>query len=229
MNINYLEFDLLSYDESLKLQRKLQEEIINENNDEGYFMLLEHPPVITVGLRGKEEHIINLDQIPVFEIERGGEVTLHAPGQIVGYFIFPLKSLQGGLPYLVRGIEDMMIGVLERYQILGERKPGHPGIWVNGYKIGNIGISIKRWVTMHGFSFNVNVDLELFQNIIPCGMVDRKVTSMAKELNRDFTYAELKEIKKLFLCKFEEYFKCKIIIKPSSSYDEPQFINFPKP
>lgn len=211
MKVYFADLGLVPYGEALRLQRRLQDDVLEKGGVEGYFLLLEHPPVITVGLRGNEEHLLNPETIPVFEIERGGEVTLHAPGQLVGYLIFPLKSLQGGLPSLVKGIEEMMLKVLSHYHIVGERVHHHPGIWVKGYKIGNIGISIKRWVTMHGFSFNAGIDLELFKFIVPCGMTERKVTSLTRELNRPFLKEDMQEVKGLFIAGFEEVFGLKLV------------------
>ncbi len=211
MKVYFADLGLVSYGEALELQRKLQNDVIEKGSNEGFFLLLEHTPVITVGLRGKEEHILNSEDIPVFEVERGGEVTLHAPGQVVGYFILPLKGLHGGLPYMIRGVEDMMLKVLNNYQITGEKVQHHPGMWVKGNKIGNIGISIKKWVTMHGFSFNVSINLDLFNYIIPCGMQERKVTSLVRELNKPFSEEDMIEVKKLFRNGFEEVFGIKLV------------------
>ncbi|MBT9130551.1 MAG: Octanoyltransferase [candidate division WS2 bacterium] len=211
MNILFYDLGLTDYLKVLELQRDLQKRVIEDNSDKGYFLLTEHEPVITMGLRAKREEIIEWGKIPVHKIERGGAVTLHAPGQMVGYFILHLKNVQGGLPFLVKTIENMMINILTQYNIKGVRKEKHPGVWVVENKIGSIGISLKQWVTMHGFSFNVNVDLNLFQYVVPCGLTQRNLTSIAMELERLMSGEEIKAIKDSLSYGFEEAFNTKLV------------------
>lgn len=211
MNIFFYDLGLTDYLKVLELQRDLQTRVIEDNSDKGYFLLTEHQPVITMGLRAKREEIIEWGEIPVHKVERGGAVTLHAPGQTVGYLILPLKSCPGGLPFLVKTIESMMINVLTQYDIKGVRKEKHPGVWVGENKIGNIGISLKQWVTMHGFSFNVNVDLSLFQYIVPCGLSKRNLTSIAREVGSLLTEDEIKAIKDSLGDEFEKAFNTKLV------------------
>lgn len=211
MNIIFYDLGLTDYLKVLEVQRNLQKRVIEENSDKGYFLLTEHQPVITMGVRAKREEIIEWGKIPVHKVERGGAVTLHAPGQIVGYLVIPLKNCQGGLPFLVNTVEKMMINILTKYNIEGVRKDKHPGVWVGDNKIGNIGISLKRWVTMHGFSFNVNVDLDLFQYIVPCGLAKRNLTSIAREVGRLLSMEEINTIKDSLVYEFEKAFNTKIV------------------
>ncbi len=153
--------------------------------------LLEHPPTITLGRRAERIDVL-VDGarlaalgIGVHETNRGGLVTYHGPGQLVGYPICALRELTGGdVVRFVSGLEETLIRVLDRYGIRGEREAGHRGVWVGGAKIGAVGVAISRGVTMHGFALNLQPDLAHFGLIRPCGLADRGVTSVAALLGR---------------------------------------------
>nr|WP_283761148.1 lipoyl(octanoyl) transferase LipB [Roseofilum halophilum] len=155
-----------------------------ENPDlDDVLLLLEHPPVYTLG-RGATLDFLKFDpQHPPAElhrVERGGEVTYHCPGQLVGYPILNLTYYQRDLHWYLRQLETVLIETLEVYGLKADRLPGLTGVWLNGYKVGAIGIKVSRWITMHGFSLNVNSDLEGFKAIVPCGIGDRPVGTLTQ-------------------------------------------------
>jgi lipoyl(octanoyl) transferase len=166
-------------------------------------LLLEHPPVITLGVKTRhgDKHIIASDEelsrqgVGVFETGRGGDVTYHGPGQLVGYPIFDLKPDRCDVHKYVRDIEESLILALGEFGITGGRVKGLSGVWVGDpgreRKIAAIGVRISRWITSHGFALNVATDLRHFQLIVPCGITDRTVTSMESELGRAVPMAEI--------------------------------------
>jgi lipoyl(octanoyl) transferase len=154
-------------------------------------LLLEHdPPVFTLGSSARAEHVLfpaealRARGFDVFETGRGGDVTYHGPGQVVGYPILDLSPDRRDVHRYVRDLEEVMIRVCQDHGLAGERLPGLTGAWVGGDKIGAIGVRISRWVTSHGFAFNVNTDLAHFQMIVPCGIRDHGVTSLERLLGR---------------------------------------------
>lgn len=146
-------------------------------------LLLEHPPVYTLG-RGASLDFVRFSQKnpppELHRIERGGEVTYHCPGQLVGYPILNLQRHQPDLHWYLRQLEEILIRVLAHYGLAGERIPGLTGVWVEGHKVAAIGIKVSRWITMHGFALNVCPDLAGFREIVPCGICDRPVGSLAQ-------------------------------------------------
>ncbi len=191
MKIQIAKMGLIEYDKALKIQEKLWELRHNGIIDDT-FLLLEHKPVLTLGRRGNYENIIlskealQNEGINIFEVSRGGDVTYHGPGQIVGYPIMDLNYLGKDSKEFVWNIQEVIIRLLNNeYGINAERDDKkYTGVWVNDKKITAIGIAIKHWVTMHGFAFNVNTDLTHFKWITPCGITDRGVTSMEQELGQ---------------------------------------------
>lgn len=143
---------------------------------------LEHPPVFTMGLNGKKEHLLNIKNIPVIDIDRGGQVTYHGPGQLVIYTLIDLKRLNIGVKNLVTIIEQSIIHLLKQYGIEAEGKDNAPGVYVNGEKIAALGLRIKRNKSYHGLSLNIDMDLAPFQQINPCGYKGMPVTQL-KDLN----------------------------------------------
>ncbi len=141
--------------------------------------LTEHDPVFTQGQAGKAEHVLAPGAIPIVQSDRGGQVTYHGPGQITAYFLFDLRRLGLGVRDLVTGIERSMVRVIEPYGILGEPRADAPGVYVNGNKIGSLGLRVKRGCSYHGLSLNVDMDLEPFSRINPCGLFGMEVTHMA--------------------------------------------------
>lgn len=152
---------------------------------EDTLILVEHPPVITLGKSAEDSHILFAEDylkaqgVEVHQIERGGDVTYHGPGQIVGYPIFDIKHGGIGIRTFVENLEQLFIRLLkEEFDIPAGKDPVHTGVWVEGSKITAIGLAVKRGVTMHGFAFNVNTNMSHFQLIVPCGIADRGVTSL---------------------------------------------------
>ena len=138
--------------------------------------LLEHPPVFTLGLAGKPEHVLNAGDIPVVQIDRGGQVTYHGPGQLVVYLLLDLRRRTLSVRELVRRMEAALISLLADYGIRAERKAGAPGVYVNGVKIAALGLRVRRGASYHGLALNVDMDLEPFSRINPCGYPGLAVT-----------------------------------------------------
>jgi lipoyl(octanoyl) transferase len=146
-------------------------------------MLLEHPPVYTLGQGADPSFIkfdLNQETHSVYRTERGGEVTYHCPGQLVGYPILDLKGFQPDLHWYLRQLEEVIIQTVRQWGLVGSRVPGLTGVWIDDCKVAAIGIKVSRWITMHGFALNVCPDLAGFQQIVPCGITDRPVGSLAQ-------------------------------------------------
>jgi lipoyl(octanoyl) transferase len=176
---------LVPYAVAWEWQRSHVEQRIFKANLEDILLLLEHPPVYTLGTGASLDHLKfdpNNSDRQVYRVERGGEVTYHCPGQIVGYPILNLCYYRQDLHWYLRQLEEVIIRVLSNYGLEGYRIPGLTGIWLEGYKVAAIGIKVRRWITMHGFSLNVCPDLSGFQDIVPCGIVDKPVGSIAQFL-----------------------------------------------
>lgn len=141
--------------------------------------LVEHPPVFTQGQAGRAEHVLTPGDIPVIQVDRGGQVTYHGPGQIVAYPLIDIKRLQMGVRTLVTGIEDTIIDVLKSYSVEAQTMKGAPGVYIDGVKIASLGLRIRRGRSFHGLAFNINMDLEPFQRINPCGFQGLQVTNLA--------------------------------------------------
>lgn len=168
-------------------------------------VLLEHPPVYTLGHAARDEFLrFNPadNEIPVHRIERGGEVTYHCPGQVVGYPILNLRRYQQDLHWYLRQLEEVLIRVISHYGLIGERIAGLTGVWVNDHKIAAIGIKVSRWITMHGFALNVCPDLAGFNQIVPCGIGDRPVGALAQFIPSISTM----EVQTLLLKEFAQVF-----------------------
>ena len=176
------------YAEALELQRDLCRRRVTGETAEDLLLLVEHDPVITLG-RGTRAASLPLSPgelerlgIPVVEVERGGDVTYHGPGQLVGYPILDLGGHRKDLHWYLRTLEDALILALGRLDVEAERRPGLTGVWTAGRKIASIGIHVKQWVTLHGFALNVATDLSAFDLIVPCGIENVVMTSVAEEL-----------------------------------------------
>ena len=202
---------LIGYQEALELQRELVEER-RANRIPDLLLLLQHPPVITLGVRSEtaranvvatSERLAELG-IEVHETGRGGDVTYHGPGQIVGYPILDLRPDRCDVHKYVRDLEEVMIRTCADYGISAGRITGLTGTWVGAEKIGAIGIRISRWITSHGFAFNVRTDLDHFKLIVPCGISDRGVTSL--ELLTGRTIA-LDAVEDALIRRFSEVFE----------------------
>jgi lipoyl(octanoyl) transferase len=190
---------VVSYGESVEMQKSLVEERRAERVPD-LLILLRHPPVITLGVRAtSRSHILATDArleqlgIGVHDSGRGGDVTYHGPGQVVGYPIMDLRPDRCDVHRYVRDIEEVMIRVCLDYGLEAGRIAGLTGVWVGPEKIGAIGIRISRWVTSHGFAFNVSTDLSCFELVVPCGIADRGVTSLAKLTGKEVPLAEVED------------------------------------
>ena len=157
-------------------------------------LFVEHPHVITAGRSAHKENLLATQGIPIFDIERGGDVTYHGPGQLVGYPIFLLRDDERDLHVYLRNLEEALIRALARFDLPGERKSGWTGVWTAGgaRKLASIGVAVKRWVTMHGFALNVSTDLARFSAINPCGLDAAVMGSMSGELGRPISLDAVK-------------------------------------
>ncbi len=185
-----------------------------------YLLFVEHPPVYTLGKSGKMEHVLINEQqleqngIEFYHTNRGGDITFHGPQQIVGYPILDLEKFYTDIGRYLRELEEVIILTLAEYGIAGGRSQGETGVWIDSAlkgkerKICAMGVRCSRWITMHGFALNVNTDLNYFNHIIPCGIQNKKVTSIKEELGREVDMQEVKERLKL---NFERVFDVKII------------------
>lgn len=183
-------------------------------------LFVEHNPVYTLGKNGKEAHVL-IDEneraarnIEYYHINRGGDITFHGPEQLVGYPILDLEKFKPDLGWYLRGLEEVIILTMAEYGLKGERSAGETGVWIDPdikgreRKICAMGIKCSRWITMHGFAFNVNTDLRYFDFIVPCGIENKQVTSMKKELGIDLSMDEVKtKVKK----NFEKVFLCRLV------------------
>ena len=172
---------LVPYLKAWEWQRSLVAERRRNPDLEDVLLLLEHPPVYTLGQAANPEFLRfapGATQWEVYRTERGGEVTYHCPGQLVGYPILNLRFYRQDLHWYLRQLEEVLIQVLAGYGLLGERVPGFTGVWLEGRKVGAIGIKVSRWITMHGFALNVCPDLAGFNKIVPCGIPDKPIGSL---------------------------------------------------
>ena len=181
--IEVVEAGVVPYAEALDWQRQLAEDRIARRLDHDVLLLLQHPPVVTMGRNSHAAHVLRPDGVEVFEIERGGDVTFHGPGQLVGYPIVDLSAspYKQDLHWYLRTLEQSLIEALALLGITAERNPGYTGVWTRGKKIASIGIHVKQWVTWHGFALNVTTDLAHFDRIVPCGIPDVVMTSVERE------------------------------------------------
>lgn len=228
--VNYTHLGTMDYAECWQLQEKLMQEIIdiklaNRNAEKilptkNYLLTVEHPHVYTLGKSGKENHLLVdknfLKKINAtyYKVNRGGDITYHGYGQLVVYPILDLENFFTDIHKYVRCLEEIIIRTLKDYGIKGERSKGETGVWIDAdnpakaRKICAIGVRSSRWVTMHGLAFNINTDLKYFDYIIPCGIANKKVTSLHKELGNNINETEVR-LKVLHY--FEEIFECRII------------------
>ncbi len=205
---------LLDYQQAWDLQKELQQRRIkNECSDT--LILTEHPHTYTIGKGGGEENLVASESslkregIKVYRIERGGDITYHGPGQVVGYPILDLHDYYLDTLRFLRDLEEVIILTLKDYSVEAGRIEGLTGVWVDGEKIAALGVKMSRWVTMHGFAFNINPDLAYYQNIIPCGIADKPVTSLKKILGKEVVLDEVEEklvthFSQVFQVEFEE-------------------------
>ena len=189
------------YKSALSLQKKLQKQRI-AGNTQDTLILVEHEPVYTLGKNANQHHLLQSrdKSVEVHRIERGGDVTFHGPGQLVGYPILDLRNYKKSVSWYMRTLEELTIRVLKEFDIKGSRIKGLTGVWVGNKKIAAQGVRISRWVTMHGFSINVCPQLSYYDGIIPCGIFAYDVTSMEECLNKKLSVKKIKNsVSEIFL------------------------------
>ena len=212
--------ELLLKSTQLKSINRANEQPANQANTEHRLLMVEHPPVFTLGKSGKREHVLVSEEqlqnlgIEFYHINRGGDITYHGLQQVVGYPILDLDKFKTDLGWYLRSLEEVIIQVLAEYGLKGDRSSGETGVWLSpedpfmARKICAMGIKCSRWITMHGFALNVNTDLSHFEYIVPCGIQGKAVTSLEKELGRKVDYAEVKQKIKFH---FEQVFDCYLV------------------
>jgi lipoyl(octanoyl) transferase len=181
--IDVIEAGVVPYTEALAWQRSLAQARIEGRLARDVLLLLEHPAVVTLGRNARAGHVLGPRDVPVVEVERGGDVTFHGPGQLVGYPILDLGGYRRDLHWYLRTLEHALIEALAELGIPAERNPGYTGVWTRGggRKIASIGVHVKQWVTWHGFALNVTTDLSHFDRIVPCGIPGVVMTSVERE------------------------------------------------
>ena len=230
--VYFRDLGLMAYQEAWDYQEKLLKQNVEiktryhsaqqrqqKSTTTNYLLFVEHPPVYTFGKTGHEENVL-LDEMEMQErgilfvkTNRGGDITFHGPEQIVGYPILDLEKFGTDIGKYLRNLEEIIIRTLAEYGINGERSSGETGVWLDAgspgkeRKIAAFGVRCSRWITMHGFAFNVNTDLQYFDGIIPCGIKNKQVTSLARELGR---YIDLGEVKEKIKTHFEEVFEAEL-------------------
>ena len=187
------------YDETWKLQKLLRQ--LRQAGFIGDLLLLtEHEHVYTIGKGGDDNHLLasleelKIEGVEVFHIDRGGDITYHGPGQIVGYPIIDLQERKPDIHLYLRSLEETIILTLGEFGVQGIREEGLTGVWVDGEKIAAIGIHVSRWITMHGFALNINTDLMRFGRIIPCGIFHKGVTSLEKILKKKIQLVDVEDV-----------------------------------
>ncbi|MCD4699657.1 MAG: lipoyl(octanoyl) transferase LipB [Phycisphaerae bacterium] len=206
----YSDIGRKSYGSALQIQRRLLDEVISGGDGRARLLLLEHdPPVITLGQSGRSEHILasrdrlQREGVEVRKSDRGGDVTYHGPGQLVGYPIMRLARGGRTVRGYVRSLEEVIIRLLGRFGLEGRRQEGFTGVWVGDEKVAAIGIAVRRWVAWHGFALNVSTNLSHFDFIVPCGLDGCKVTSMEKLLGLPVSISQVKAY--LIECMYEVF------------------------
>ena len=193
MNLQVQDLGLCSYKEVWDLQKNIHADRI-AGKDQDTLLLVEHTPVYTFGKNADENHLLQHypENVPIFHIERGGDITFHGPGQLVGYPILDLNNYKKSISWYMRSLEQVIIDTLNLYGLEASRKDGLTGVWIGDEKIAALGVRISRWVTMHGFALNVNTDLKYYDGIIPCGILEYGVTSMEKLLDHKISMDDIK-------------------------------------
>ncbi len=201
---------LVPYSVAWEQQRSLVAQRIKDPSLDDVLLLLEHPPVYTLG-QGASLEFLKFDPTELgaelYRVERGGEVTYHCPGQLVGYPILNLRHYRQDLHWYLRQLEEVLIQLLGVYGLKGDRIAGMTGVWIEGRKVAAIGIKVSRWITMHGFALNVCPDLSGFECIVPCGIADKPVGSFAQFLPG----ISVEEVRQSVAAKFAEVFDVQLI------------------
>ena len=225
--IIYKDLGVMDYQQAWDLQESILQQMVKLKSEEAtktqtahHLLFVEHPHVYTLGKSGKKENVLISDEemhnqrIDFFQTNRGGDITYHGPGQLVGYPILDLEKIYTDIGKYLRSLEEVIILTLADFGLKGDRSTGETGVWLDPGVVGKerkicaMGVRCSRWVTMHGFALNVDVDLSYFNNIIPCGIVNKQVTSLAKELGES---PSMDLVKSYVLKNFEKVFDLKVI------------------
>jgi lipoyl(octanoyl) transferase len=233
--VNYKDLGVISYKEAWDLQESvlgdnlLLKSDARKNKPEAtaavidthhHLFLCEHPPVYTLGKSGNIQNVLLSESalkekgIEFFKTNRGGDITFHGPEQLVGYPILDLEKMNTDIGWYLRNLEETVIRTIATFGIKGERSAGETGVWIEPDKLGKerkicaIGVRCSRWITMHGYALNVNTDLQYFDYIIPCGIQNKQVTSMQKELGEK---VDMESLKKIYCQQFEEVFQVSLL------------------
>ena len=201
--INYINIGRQSYQFAWELQKEIHQ-LVKNNEIPSTVLFLEHNNIYTFGKNADKNYLLNtFPHIDVIETDRGGQITYHGPGQLVGYPIINLNKYKKSITWFVSSLEQIIINTLNKFNIESSRIDDLPGVWVDDEKICAIGIRIAQWVTMHGFALNINPDMKYFDGMIPCGILDYGVTSMYKNTNR---YIKFDEVMDVLFCEFNNIF-----------------------
>ncbi|HZK35212.1 MAG TPA: lipoyl(octanoyl) transferase LipB [Bacillota bacterium] len=214
MKLLVVDLGMVDYMEAFDLQKQLLS-LRQEDRIGDLLLLLEHPPVLTLGRSASRENLVISQKeleargANIYNVNRGGDITYHGPGQLVGYPIIKLSSLGRDIRIFVSKLEQVFINLLwEEYGVTASRDQGHTGVWIGDDKITAIGLAVKRWVTMHGFAFNVSTDLSHFDWIVPCGIRDKGVSSLELLLNKT---PDMDEVKRQVAKYFAKVYSFKIV------------------
>tara|TARA_B100000575_G_scaffold229086_1_gene189958 strand:+ start:1026 stop:1691 length:666 start_codon:yes stop_codon:yes gene_type:complete len=204
LEVQILDLGQKPYKDVWNLQKKMQLKRLNGDIGD-VLILVEHDPVYTLGKNANPDHLLQSRDrsIDVYNIERGGDITFHGPGQLVGYPILDLSNYKKSVSWYMRSLEQLTIDVLYEFKISAKRVEGLTGVWVGDEKIAAQGVRLTKWITMHGFSININTDLSFYDGIIPCGIFNSGVTSMKEILNRT---QKMEKVKSLVIDKFNQIF-----------------------
>ena len=232
--LDFQELGLMAYEQAFEFQEKLMKEIIDlklknrlrtddvSEETPNYLLFVEHPHVYTIGKSGDDHHMLaNAEKLKEInatfvKTNRGGDITYHGFGQLVGYPILDLDNFKSDIFLYMRNLEEVIIRVLAEYNLIGERSEGETGVWLDvgkpyARKICAMGVKTSKWVTMHGFGLNINTDLRYFEYIIPGGIKDKTGTSLKRELEREFSPDDILELKEKIKKYFCEVFEAEII------------------
>ena len=217
--LELLDAGITDYHKAWEFQKKIFNQVVNDRS-ENYLILTEHNPVITIGKTGSFKNLLTEPAhlksrgIKIIEIDRGGDITFHGPGQIVGYPILDLFQFKKDIHWYLRNLEEVIIQTLRDFNIEGGRIPDLTGVWVKKKKICAIGVKVTRWVTMHGFALNVSTNLDYFNHIIPCGISDHGVTSIFDQIGN---ISDQKDVIKSLYHNFAEVFEIQQVTKRQST------------
>ena len=226
--IKWIYLERVDYSKGLSSQREIHKRV-SSGEYKGFLLLVEHKPVVTIGRFGDRNNILLSEEemkshgVEIWKIERGGDVTFHGPGQLVGYPIISLRDFKLGVKSYVYLLEETLIGVLRKFGIRGERIRDHTGVWIDREKIAAIGVYVKNGITMHGFALNVNTDLNYFSFIVPCGISNMGVTSMKRILDEEIP---LEEVAVAFAEEFGNRFQINMnLATENTEFTKKEFLN----